>query len=224
MFSVINKVIDKLVYNSVRRSILDWPLDFGVETAVFNNVIGDYHEFGVLEGRSFIRNAKNFLKLLDEKDAKTMNFWAYDSFKGLPETSDPYAPSHFKKGVYAAPQDVFLSNVEKSGIARSQVQVVEGFYDQSLTDQLVAKVFSNRKVAMTYIDCDIYESTVPIFKFLTNGLQVGSVIVIDDWVRHHAHPKHGLQRAFYEWLEENPSIKVNRIALTKRVTFAVYEI
>lgn len=217
------KLIDKLVHGSIRRAILDWPIDFGVETAVLNDVVGDYHEFGVYQGRSFIRNALHFKRLLGAR-ADDMTFWAYDSFEGLPETHDPYAPAHFSKGAYAAPQDLFLKNVEQAGIPRAQVKTVPGFYDVSLTPEKAAEVFATRKLAMTYIDCDIYESTVPIFNFITPGLQVGSVIVIDDWVRHHTHPRHGMQRAFNEWLEANPTIKVNKIALTKRVAFVVYEI
>lgn len=216
--------ISRKIQNNVRAALLDWPMDFGLETAVMNGVDGDYHEFGVFEGRSFIRNAKHFARLLGPEKAAKMKFWAYDSFEGLPETKDRYAPAHFYKGSFSAPRELFMKNVTSAGIKESSVKIVPGFYDQSLTPQLAAETFKDRKVAMTYIDCDIYESTVPIFKYLTPGLQVGSVIVIDDWVRHHAHPRHGMQRAFNEWIEVNPTIKVMQLALSKRVAFVVYQV
>ena len=56
--------ISRKIQNNVRAALLDWPMDFGLETAVMNGVDGDYHEFGVFEGRSFIRNAKHFARLL----------------------------------------------------------------------------------------------------------------------------------------------------------------
>lgn len=220
----IKNLVERKIQNIVRRSLFDWPLDFGVETAVLNNVRGDYHEFGVFEGRSFIKSALAFKQQLPKEEYDTMQFWAYDSFEGLPETHDKYAPSHFTKGAYSASEELFLSKVKDAGVSENKVQTVPGFYDKSLTKELAKKVFETRKVAMTYIDCDIYESTVPILKFLTYGLQVGSVIVIDDWVRHHAHPDHGMQRAFNEWKNDNPNIKMNQIALSKRVMFIVYEV
>lgn len=219
----IKNLIERKIQNVVRRSLLDWPLDFGVETAVLNNVRGDYHEFGVFEGRSFIKSALSFKQHLPKEEYDEMQFWAYDSFEGLPETMDKYAPSHFTKGAYSASEELFLSKVKAAGISRNKVNTVAGFYDQSLTEERAKKVFETRKIAMTYIDCDIYESTVPILKFLTHGLQVGSIIVIDDWIRHHAHPGHGMQRAFNEWKNNNPSIKMNQIVLSKRVMFIVYE-
>jgi hypothetical protein len=224
MLTQLRNFIENKAQNIVRRSILDWPLDFGVETAVLNNVTGDYHEFGVFEGRSFIRNAKHFKRLLKHDAFKDMKFWAYDSFEGLPDTNDPYAPDHFVKGAYSASEDLFLSNVRKTGISGDQIETVPGFYDQSLTDEQAKRIFSGRKIAMTYIDCDLYESCVPIFDFLTAGLQIGTVIVIDDWVRHHMHPNHGVQRALNEWLQENPSIKLAQLALSKRMAFVVYEL
>ncbi len=224
MLNPIKNLVERKIQNIVRRSLFDWPLDFGVETAVLNNVRGDYHEFGVFEGRSFIKSALAFRQQLPKEEYDAMQFWAYDSFEGLPETHDKYAPSHFKKGAYSASQNLFLSRVNAAGVDKNKVKAIPGFYDQSLTEELAKDVFKDRKVAMTYIDCDIYESTVPIFKFLTHGLQVGSVIVIDDWVRHHAHPDHGMQRAFNEWRQANPHIKMNQIALSKRVMFIVYDI
>lgn len=218
------RILEKFARKKIREALIDWPMDFGLETAVMNNVSGDYHEFGVFKGRSFIRNACSFRRLLKGEDAAAMKFWAYDSFEGLPETHDEYAPSHFSKGAFSAPRAEFLKNVEHAGIDKRQVEIVAGFYDQSLTPELAEKVFSKRKIAMTYIDCDIYESAVPIFDFITSGLQVGSVIVIDDWIRHHCHPAHGMQRAFNEWLARHPNIKMSQLALSKRVAFVVYAV
>lgn len=224
MLRRIQGVIDSIVRRSVRNALLDWPMDLGVDTAIFNGVIGDYHEFGVFKGRSFIKNAKSFMRRSNRENGKAMRFCAYDSFEGLPETNDPYAPEHFKKGAFSATQEEFVRNVTKTGIDIEQVKIVAGFYDKTLDEQLSSEVFQDRKIAMTYIDCDIYESAVPIFDYITPGLQVGTIIVIDDWIRHHSHPNFGIQRAFNEWRDAHPKIQMSQIALTKRVTFVVYEI
>ncbi|BDW90337.1 MULTISPECIES: TylF/MycF/NovP-related O-methyltransferase [unclassified Thalassospira] len=224
MYRFIRNKIENQIEGIVRRSILDWPLSFGVETAVMNNVVGDYHEFGVFRGRSFSKVANLFQKHTRHELFSEMKFWAYDSFAGLPETADSYAPSHFEKGAFSASRELFHKNVTNDGVASDQIGVVEGFYDESLTEDLAKEVFSHRKVAMTYIDCDIYESAVPIFNYLQHGLQVGSVIVIDDWVRHHCHPMHGIQRAWNEWLQKTPNVKVTKVALSKRIMFVVHQV
>ncbi len=224
MLAKLKHSIERKINNQIRKSLFDWPMDFGLETAVMNNAFGDYHEFGVFQGRSFLKNALNLMRLLPPEEAAKIKFWAYDSFEGLPETKDKYAPAHFKKGAYAAAEELFLHNVTAAGVPRERIETVKGFYDKTLTPELAKNIFEKRKIAMTYIDCDIYESAKPIFEFITEGLQVGSVIVIDDWVRHHTHPNHGMQRAYFEWLKKHPNIKMNQVALSKRICFVVYEV
>jgi hypothetical protein len=68
MISTAKQAIERKIQNIVRKSLMDWPMDFGVETAVLNNVSGDYHEFGVFEGRSFIKNTLAFRKMLGAQD------------------------------------------------------------------------------------------------------------------------------------------------------------
>jgi hypothetical protein len=61
------------------------------------------------------------------------------------------------------------------------------------------------------VDCDFYESTVPVLNFLTSKLSVGSVIMFDDWRCYRNLPDFGQQRACREWLEANPQIKLNEL-------------
>jgi O-methyltransferase len=216
--------LDSYIQKRLRATLLDWPMDFGLETSVMNDVAGDYHEFGVYKGRSFAKNIRSYQKLLSPAKFSDMRFWAYDSFEGLPETRDTFAPAHFVKGAYSAPREVFEAEVLKTGLRRERLEVVPGFYDKSLTPELAQRAFSERKIAMTYIDCDVYESVIPVFEFITPGLQVGSVIVIDDWIRHRMHPGHGIQRAYNEWLGRHPEIKLAPLAMSKRAAFVVYAV
>ena len=65
-----------------------------------------------------------------------------------------------------------------------------------------------KRIAMTWIDCDLYESTVPVLDFITPYLAVGTVIVFDDWRCFRNHPDFGEQRACREWLESNKQIQL----------------
>jgi O-methyltransferase len=71
--------------------------------------------------------------------------------------------------------------------------------------------YAIERIAVAWIDCDLYESTVPVLKFITPHLCVGSVIVFDDWRCYRNHPDFGEQRACREWLEANPGIKLREL-------------
>ena len=64
----------------------------------------------------------------------------------------------------------------------SRVQLVPGFYNESLTNDLAKKM---RPALYVDVDCDLYSSTVTALVWLfDHGLvQVGTVIGYDDWAQ-----------------------------------------
>jgi O-methyltransferase len=46
-----------------------------------------------------------------------------------------------------------------------------------------------------WVDCDLYESTVPVLDFITEYIQDGTVIIFDDWYSFRADPDRGEQKA-----------------------------
>ena len=60
------------------------------------------------------------------------------------------------------------------------------------------------------IDCDLYESTVPVLDFITDIVGQGTIIIFDDWYRFKGSTEHGEQRACKEWLERNPHITLTQ--------------
>jgi predicted O-methyltransferase YrrM len=105
----------------------------------------------------------------------------------------------------------------------SKVVLVPGWYDTSLTE--TAKVQKNLTAACAiFIDCDLYESVVPVFRFITSLIQDGTVIIIDDYFRYKGSPERGIQKAFNEWLAENPHLGVSELerCSANRVAFICY--
>src|SRR5919199_3538083 len=157
---------------------------------------GDYAEFGVLEGRTFREAANAAARFgLDR-----VRFHAYDSFEGLPRVEGVDAGGPFRTGQFASPREVF--DQETAAIPEGRVTVTEGFYEQTL---LTAE---KHRIAVAWIDCDLYESTVPVLDFLTDQLQDGSVLIFDDWFCFHGRPDRGEQRACGEWLQAHPEIRL----------------
>jgi hypothetical protein len=54
------------------------------------------------------------------------------------------------------------------------------------------------------VDCDLYESAVPVFNFIEPLLQEGTVIYIDDlFAGYKGSPNKGVALAFLEWQKES---------------------
>lgn len=166
-----------------------------------NQVYGDYHEYGCHKAMTF----RMALADADRKDIEWMKFYAFDSFEGLPEPSgiDRFH-LNWKRGALTTSESQFMKLVKKQGKLVDRVETVKGFYNQSLTSVLQKSFLEkNQKVAFAFIDCDLYESTVDVLKFIDPLLQPGSVIYFDDFYHFQGDPARGEQKAMREWLEKS---------------------
>jgi O-methyltransferase len=194
-----------LSYYKNRWDVIDKLADYLVGAEIG----GNYLEFGVFEGRTFGYAYKIMAPLFSD-----MRFVAFDSFQGLPEPSgidaDGAYSSSFIKGQFQCDKDRFLQNLMKDNplIDLSRVRTVEGWFNESLCEDNLA-LTDLKTVSAAWIDCDLYESTVPVLDFLTHRLKVGSVILFDDWRCFRNLENYGEQKACKEWLMRNPQIRLN---------------
>jgi O-methyltransferase len=169
--------------------------------AQFEDVEGDYAEFGVFQGRTFVeayRVARRF-------PAIRRRFFAFDSFAGLPELAGGDAGARWQAGQYAQDQAGFEARLRRARVAAQDVTIVPGFFDQSLQrPDLIAL----DRVAVAWVDCDLYESTVPVLDYLTDRLVQGAVLAFDDWFCFRGDRHKGESRACTEWLERNPHLSL----------------
>jgi hypothetical protein len=192
---------------------------------VYNQIPGDYFEFGVYEGDSFSKiyksiwyqwetykeHAKNFNHDYDEEFFIKKRFFAFDSFKGLPSVNNEDTPKHFnRQGIYSASRERFIAKLQSNKIKLSQVIIVPGWFNSTLTEKIFKK-YELRKACVIYIDCDLYESTVSVLNFITKLIQNGTIIIIDDFYRYKGDPSKGIQKAFKEWKSHHPSIGTNEL-------------
>lgn len=170
---------------------------------------GDYLEFGVYRGDTF-RHAYAALAAA----FPAMKFCAFDSFEGLPEPSgidarDGYTSS-FTRGEFACGETEFADGLRAAGVDLNRVVTVKGWFADTLRPEKV-RDHGIERAAFAWIDCDLYESTVPVLDFLTPRLAVGSVVAFDDWRCYRNQPDCGEQRACGEWLAANPRIRLNQL-------------
>jgi O-methyltransferase len=191
-----------LTYYRERFNCIDKLADYLVGA----QLDGDYYEFGVSRGVTFAYAMRIMQGLFPQ-----MHFVALDSFEGLPIPKGLDAVQDYSGGFYAGEfacsREDFLKHVSSSGVDVDRVKVVAGWFDQSLAsgDPRNAQL---GKVAAAWIDCDLYESTIPVLEFLTKRLSIGSVLLFDDWRCFRNLPGYGEQRACSEWLDRNPQIKL----------------
>jgi hypothetical protein len=189
---------EEIAYNQINRQTekaLFFRRTFDFLTD--NRVAGDYYEFGCHRCRTF-RMALTEARRHNLSSAK---FLAFDSFEGLPEPTSDTSVEIWKRGALTTAESEFMRMVKEQGHYVENVRTIKGFYSESLTGALQRElVESGRKAMLVNVDCDLYESAVPVFKFLDPLLQEGTVIYIDDlFAGYKGSPSKGVARAFLEY-------------------------
>jgi methyltransferase family protein len=118
---------------------------------------GLHMEFGVWKGAWITVMANAF---------PDRRFYGFDSFEGLPANWSALPPGYFDLGGVAP--DV-----------PDNVELIKGWFDRSLPPFLAAQP---DPVSFIHMDCDLYTSTMTVLCLLRDRLQVGTTIVLDDYM------------------------------------------
>jgi len=159
-----------------------------------------YFEFGCHSARTFssVVRAADYLKL------DNFQCFAFDSFEGLPPTNKE--DGYFQGGTFCTSKDDFISLVKSySGYSLDDNNIIEGFYDSSLTKSLQGRM---PNVGMVHIDVDLYSSTALVLEFLRPLMIEGTVILFDDWYCFPPGSLKGESGALQEFCERYPGFKV----------------
>jgi hypothetical protein len=119
---------------------------------------GLFLEFGTYQGDSI-----NSLAKLRPRST----FYGFDSFQGLPE------------GWTAGAREGGLSTHGRVPCVRKNVKLVPGFFEVTLPEFLT--LHPDAPVAFVHVDCDLYSSTMTVLRALKSRLQVGTVLVFDEY-------------------------------------------
>jgi hypothetical protein len=168
-----------------------------------NGISGDYVEFGSTGG--------NTLRLAHEVLSQTpvpRHMWAFDSFEGLPEATGPldehpaFAPGYSGGGLQA-----FHDLCERNGVPRTAYTAVQGFYEDSLA---AIGDGAPRDIALAYVDCNLYSSTVTVLDFLAPRLKHGMIVAFDDYFCWSSTNVSGERAALGEFLADHPQWNFHR--------------
>ncbi|MBW2494712.1 MAG: hypothetical protein JRE43_08170 [Deltaproteobacteria bacterium] len=201
--------ITRLLFNWARRDRERFVRQLFFDTIVGFvddcRIEGDYLEFGCAQGSSLI---DMFDSMRPYPRQQTTRFLIFDSFEGLPEPTGHDAGVHrrYEGGQFACDIDQYERNVRAGGVDMQRVKLIPGWYDQSLNESLKRELAID-KASIVLIDCDLYESTVPVLDFITSYIQDGTVLIFDDWFSYKGRLDQGEAKAFGEWLDAHPSIR-----------------
>jgi len=172
--------------------------DAAVALAV-NAISGDYVEFGSWGG--------NTLRVAHERfrhAGTPRHLWAFDSFEGLPEATDPrdHHPGWRSGGAGQGGVEAFHATCDDHGIPRDAYTAVVGYYDDTLP--ALGATGAPTDVALAYLDCNMYSSTVAALAFLSPRLKHGMVLAFDDYWCWSADDVAGERSAFLEFVAAHP--------------------
>lgn len=182
-------------------------IDTALERLAAKGPAGDYYEFGLYRGYTFWHAQQAARRL----GLSEMRFFGFDSFEGLPEIEGQDRKSGiFIPGDYSCTKPEVERLLTTHGFDWTSAALVEGYFDRSLTpDVKVEKGMG--PAALIMVDCDLYQSTVPVLAFLADRLQDGTVLIFDDWHCFSEAPDRGEPRAFREFLDSSPEWRAEHL-------------
>jgi O-methyltransferase len=140
-----------------------------------NGVSGDYVEFGSW-GCNTLRHAYETCRGFRAE----RHLWAFDSFQALPPSDEP-RDQHPGLGSALGQGGVeaFHASCAGFGVPRDAYTAVEGYYADTLPPR--GSEGEPRDIAIAYIDCNLYSSTVTVLEFLAPRLKPGMIVGFDDY-------------------------------------------
>ena len=194
------------------------------EISSSEQISGDYLELGVYCGSTLIQAfhtiRQSYLDRAADRSGihsprfrqnvrelwEGMRFFAFDSFQGLPPLSGPDLETRdFAEGKFACSAEGFLARVGENGVDLSKVVTVPGWFADTCREETLRR-HHMRAAALVHVDCDLYESTKVVLKFVEPLLVDGTVLIFDDWYAFRGNPALGEQRAFHEWAPTLPHL------------------
>lgn len=181
-----------------------------------NRPVADYYfEFGCHRARTLCAAYDAFHALFD------WTYVAFDSFAGLPPVPAIDRAAAWSEGALCTSEEELVRLACEGGVPRQKLITVKGFYDESLTPALAARLLPG-KAAIIYVDCDLYSSTVPVLEFVRPFLVRGTVLVFDDWFCFHGDPERGERLAFAEFRRRHPLLRFQDFVETSEVKAFIF--
>ena len=166
--------------------------------SAIEKIEGDYFEFGVFTGSSFC-HAIQCARVNQKYDntLEKIQFYGFDSFEGFGDLSEDEKHVFFKKENFISDYNKVLKRVRKV-LPEKRFKIIKGFFKDTLVNK------SNNKLArIIFIDCDTYSSTLLALNYVKPSLQLGTIIILDDYFAYRGSKNKGTHGAFKKFVTKN---------------------
>ena len=168
--------------------------------SAIEDIEGDYLEFGVFQGSSFLHAIRCCRKLakLNPRFTET-RFYGFDSFAGFGSLQEEdrhpwYTDENFTTS---------LSRVERrirKASGSITFRLIPGFFNESLRPG--AQKYGIEAARIVFIDSDTFASSSQALAFCLPTIRQGTFIVLDDYFSYRGRKDRGVRRAFSEFTEK----------------------
>jgi hypothetical protein len=155
---------------------------------------GDVCEFGVAEGDTSALIANEII-------ATDKKLHLFDSFEGLPKPTDKdqliddifkLGSMHAYEGKMSFPEASVRKRLQLIGFPENRTFIHKGFIEKTISESERLP----KKVSVAYVDFDFYEPIIEALNFLDSVLEVGGIVIVDDY----GFFSTGAKTAVDEWL------------------------
>ena len=169
---------------------------------------GDYLEFGVFTGSSFVFTVKANRQMRSISDIKT-RFFGFDSFSGFGAVSSTDQHPFYQDNTFSVDAQKVIDNIKRQ-TKGAEVTIVPGFFEETLTKKS-ARDYGITLARVVFIDCDLFDPALLALEFVQPLLQKGTVLIMDDYYSYRGDPKLGVQGAFAEFSRRHPEYVWRRV-------------
>jgi O-methyltransferase len=169
---------------------------------------GDYLEFGVFTGSSFVFTVKANRQLRAIADLKT-RFFGFDSFSGFGAVSATDKHPFYQDNTFSVDAQKVIRNIEKQ-TKGAEVTIVPGFFEETLTKKRASE-YGIDHARVVFIDCDLFDPALLALEFVRPALQQGTLLLMDDYYSYRGDPTLGVQGAFAEFCRRHQEFVWRRV-------------
>lgn len=167
--------------------------------------IGDYYEFGIFNGYTFLYAQK----IAQYLNLGKIKFFGFDSFKGLPKIKGRDKTEYYAyyRGELSYSKERVIKNLDSRGVNWDKTFLVKGFFENSLNEE-TRKKYRMDKISVALIDCDLYSSAVEVLNFIKDMIIDKTILIFDEYdsIIFRGDKEKGERRAFEEFLEKNKNL------------------
>ena len=179
-----------------------------------NSLVGDYVEFGVYQGDSVVSSLDSLKKFnswfmsqyhsneawrRDHAKKSALNnprmFHCLDTFEGMPDNNE--GAISFAPGNFICDLNTVKTKVNKANRDGIEIQYYKGLFCDTKAE--FQSSMQNRKIAIANIDCDLQESAADALSCIEQNIDIGTVVLFDDYNCFNADNNKGQRKAFSDF-------------------------